>query len=348
MGSMRTTLPVHPIDLEPFRTGGPAERREVAQRLDAACRDTGFLRRHRARRAAGHVRRRARRVRRVLRPARATRSARCVVDDPAANRGYSALGQEGLRTAGARRRRPTCSRRSTWAARTPSGEYYERHRSFYAPNMWPTEPGHLRDAWRAYERRRHRGRGHDPRRRWRSRSTCPSQWFVERCEHAIITTRAINYERARRHARSRRRPDAHGRAHRLRRSSPCCSPTTSPASRCSATACGTTCRRRGARSCATSATCSPAGPTTAGPRRCTGSCPRPSGSTGAVRRRSIARFLDCPPDLVVETSRRASTTSIPPRYEPVTPGSGCGEDVGQPRAPAERLRRHRRIGRRRS
>ena len=42
-GKMRTTLPVHPIDLELFRTGGPVERRAVAQQLDAACRDTGFL-----------------------------------------------------------------------------------------------------------------------------------------------------------------------------------------------------------------------------------------------------------------------------------------------------------------
>src|ERR1700704_6059949 len=95
MGIMRTALLVHPIDLESFRTGTPADRREVAQQLDEACRDTGFLV------VTGH----------------GVPHATCdavldafgeffdlpdadkravVVDDPAANRGYSALGHEGL------------------------------------------------------------------------------------------------------------------------------------------------------------------------------------------------------------------------------------------------------------
>ena len=30
-------------------------------------------------------------------------------------------------------------------------DYYERHRSFYAPNVWPAHPPELRDAWLAYE-----------------------------------------------------------------------------------------------------------------------------------------------------------------------------------------------------
>ena len=43
MGIMRTALLVHPIDLESFRTGTPADRREVARQVDEACRDSGFL-----------------------------------------------------------------------------------------------------------------------------------------------------------------------------------------------------------------------------------------------------------------------------------------------------------------
>src|SRR5689334_7247132 len=95
MGTMRTTLPVHPLDLEPFRTGGPSERRDVAQRVDEACRDTAFLvvtghgvpqaTCDAALDAFGSV---------FDRPDGEKRAV--VVEDPSANRGYSALGQEGL------------------------------------------------------------------------------------------------------------------------------------------------------------------------------------------------------------------------------------------------------------
>ena len=48
--------------------------------------------------------------------------------------------------------------------------------------------------------------------------------------------------------------------------------------------------------------------------------PPPSGSTGAARRRSIARFLDCPPDLVVETIPSCIDDEHPARYDPVNAG----------------------------
>ena len=65
--------------------------------------------------------------------------------------------------------------------------------------------------------------------------------------------------------------------------------------------------------------------------------PPPVGSTGAVRRRSIARFLDCPPDLVVETIPSCVDDEHPARYEPVNAGEWLrAKVVGQPRAPTER------------
>jgi isopenicillin N synthase-like dioxygenase len=48
--------------------------------------------------------------------------------------------------------------------------------------------------------------------------------------------------------------------------------------------------------------------------------PPPADSTGPVRRRSIARFLDCPPDLVVETIPSCIDAEHPARYGPVNAG----------------------------
>jgi isopenicillin N synthase-like dioxygenase len=48
--------------------------------------------------------------------------------------------------------------------------------------------------------------------------------------------------------------------------------------------------------------------------------PPPPSATGPVRRRSIARFLDCPPDLVVETIPSCIDDAHPARYEPVNAG----------------------------
>jgi hypothetical protein len=48
--------------------------------------------------------------------------------------------------------------------------------------------------------------------------------------------------------------------------------------------------------------------------------PPPVGSRGAVRRRSVARFLDCPPDLTVATIPSCVDADHPARYEPVNAG----------------------------
>ena len=316
---MRTTLPVHPIDLEPFRTGGAgrASRGRAAARRGVP--RHRLPRGHRPRGPPGHLRRRARRVRRVLRPPRAREA-----------------GGGGRRS----RRQPRATARSARKASSYSrgeesprdlfeafnvgsedtdGEYYERHRSFFAPNTWPAEPGHLRDAWREYDRAVTEVA--DTILQAMATRARPARAVVRR------TVRARHHHDARdqlrapgRHARSGRGPDAHGRAHRLRhphraarrrRARPPGVPRRRVARRVDAAWRVRVQPRRHARPLDQRPLDLDAAPGRA--RR------RPT-RTGPVRRRSIARFLDCPPDLVVETIPSCIDAEHPARYEPVNAG----------------------------
>jgi isopenicillin N synthase-like dioxygenase len=190
---MRTTLPVHPLDLEPFRTGDAGARREVARQVDAACRDTGFLV------VTGHG------------VAQSTCDAALdafaaffdlpetdkralVVDDPAANRGYSALGQEGLSYSRGEESPRDLFEAFNVGAEDTEGHYYDLHRSFFAPNCWPARPAGLRAVWQAYDAAV--AEVADALLVAMALALeLPEQWFVERCARAIVTTRAINYER---------------------------------------------------------------------------------------------------------------------------------------------------------
>ena len=65
----------------------------------------------------------------------------------------------------------------------------DRWRSFFAPNVWPDDPAELRDAWLEYER----AVGHVADALLRAMACAldlDENWFVQRCEHAIVTTRA--------------------------------------------------------------------------------------------------------------------------------------------------------------
>jgi hypothetical protein len=48
--------------------------------------------------------------------------------------------------------------------------------------------------------------------------------------------------------------------------------------------------------------------------------PPPAKVTGPVRRRSLARFLDCEPDRLIEVIPACCSPSNPPKYEPVIAG----------------------------
>ena len=334
---MRTTLPVHPIDLEPFRSGGP--RRAPGGRASgstpragtpASCVVTG----HGV--PTGHVRRACSTRSARSSTAPSTRSVAVVVADRVGEPRLQRARQGRARVQPGRgdAARPVrgVQRR---AARTPSGDVLRRAPIFYAPNVWPDRARRTCATRGARTSARiTRGRRHAPAGDGARRSTCPSSGSSTGCEHAIITTRAHQLRAPRRRARSASGSDAHGCAHRLRhphhparRRRP--RPPGVPRRRVA--------RRGGAarvRSSATSATCSHAGPTTAGRRPCTGSCRRPRRAPAPVRRRSIARFLDCPPDLVVEciptcvdgrASRRATSRSSRVR--------GCAQKILGGRAP---------------
>src|SRR5262245_31475116 len=194
MSDVRATLPVHPLDLEPFRLGGPADRAAVAARLDEACRDSGFLL------VTGHgvpveV------CDAVLdafgaffaRPL--DEKLRYVVTDDEANRGYSALGKEGLAYSRGDLTPPDLFEAFNVGAEDTTSAYYEEWRSFFARNLWPDTPPDLRDVWMTYEQCV-RDVADALLRAMAMALDLDEQWFVERCRHAIITTRAINYQRA--------------------------------------------------------------------------------------------------------------------------------------------------------
>ncbi|HEV7523499.1 MAG TPA: 2-oxoglutarate and iron-dependent oxygenase domain-containing protein [Acidimicrobiia bacterium] len=321
---MRATLPVHPVDLEPFRLGSPADRASVATAIDAACRDSGFLL------VSGHG---------VPQPVcdavlddfgaffdrPLAEKRRFVVADETANRGYSELGKEGLAYSRGEETPPDLFEAFNVGREDAVGPEYDRHREFYAPNVWPDHPVGLREAWSTYEDAV-RGVADSLLRAMALALSLPEAWFVDQLGRAILTARAVNYERA---------PGA---------------PDPEPGQ-----------ARMGAHTDYGVLTVLLADDVPglqvfrAGqwhdvsvPRgsfvcnlgdmlerwtnnRWTSTLhrviPPPRDQNGPVRRRALARFLDCPPDLVVECIPTCATPDNPARYEPVAAGVWLREKV---------------------
>jgi isopenicillin N synthase-like dioxygenase len=321
MESMRTTLPVHPIDLEPVRMGDAADRGDVARRLDAACRDSGFLV------VRGHG------------VAQATCDAaldafgeffdlpeaekrHAVVADVAANRGYSELGKEGLAYSRGEATPSDLFEAFNVGAENTAGPYYDQHRSFYAPNVWPGRPARLRAVWLEYS---------DAvddvvdtvLEAMALALDLPPHWFVARCERAIVTTRAINYERN--YERGAATPEPVEGQMRMGAHTDYGILTVLLADDVA----GLQVFRDG--SWHDVATPRGAFVCNIGDMlarwtddRWTSTLhrvvPPPSTASGPVRRRSIARFLDCRPDLVVEAIPSCVPDGQSPRYAPVVAG----------------------------
>ncbi|MDQ1519727.1 MAG: hypothetical protein QOI55_800 [Actinomycetota bacterium] len=315
MARVRATLPVHPVDLAPFREGGAAGRLEVARRVDEACRDSGFLV------VTGHGVSQATCDTVLDRfgaffdlPIDEKRSS--VVADASANRGYSELGKEALAYSRGEATPPDLFEAFNVGREDTVGPYFDRQREFFAPNVWPRQPAGLRETWLAYEQEV--SRVADVLLRAMALALdLPEPWFVDRCLNAVITTRAINYERspgAPAPESEQMRMGAHtdygivtvlladdvaglqvfrgGTWHDV--------PTPRDAFVCNI---GDMLERWTN-------------------NRWTSTLhrvvPPPANAAGAVRRRSIARFLDCPPDLVVECI--PSCCPPEPRYPPVVAG----------------------------
>lgn len=190
---MQATLPVHPVDLEPLRLGDPGDRRQVAATLDDACRDSGFLV------VTGHG---------VPQQAcddvldafaeffdqRLAHKERSAVADESANRGYSRMGKEALAYSRGESTAPDLFEAFNVGREDAEGPYFDEHRRFYAPNIWPSEPPRLRAVWARYEAAV--ARLADQLLEGMALALdLPEDWFVERCRRAVITTRALNYER---------------------------------------------------------------------------------------------------------------------------------------------------------
>lgn len=184
---------VYPVDVEPFRLGGPDDREAVARAIDDACRDTGFLV------LTGHgVDQRV-----VDRMFEATseffalpieEKRRWIVADPTANCGYSELGQEALAYTLGEATPPDLFEAITFAREDAGGPEFDAVREYFHPNVWPDVAG-LRDAFLAYEGEL-RGLADVVLRAMALALDLPPSWLVERNERGVITTRSINYERA--------------------------------------------------------------------------------------------------------------------------------------------------------
>jgi isopenicillin N synthase-like dioxygenase len=324
MQEVRATLPVHPVDLEPFRLGGPADRAAVAAAIDAACRDSGFLL------VSGHG------VPAALCDAvldgfgaffdlPQAEKRRFVVADESANRGYSELGKEGLAYSRGEETPPDLFEAFNVGREDARGRDYDAGREFYAPNVWPDEPAGLQSDWLAYETAV-RAFADSLLRAMALALTLPESWFVDQLVRAILTTRAINYQRA------PGAPDPEPGQARMGAHTDYGVLTVLLADNVP----GLQVFRagtwhdvdvpRGSFVCNLGDML----------ERWTNNrwtstlhrvVPPPRSQAGPVRRRAVARFLDCPPDLVVECIPTCAGPGNPAQYEPVSAGVWLREKV---------------------
>lgn len=188
------TTSVAAVDLEPFRLGDAADRDAVAAEIDVACRDSGFLR------VAGHgisdeLCRAMLDVTGRFFDLPGDEKQRYVVADKEANRGYAPLGSEALSySLGDDTSAPDLFEAFNVGRDETTGEYYDRHRRFFAPNLWPDPPPDFRSTWNEYERAV-TGLAETLMIAFARALELPERYFLDRTGHAIATLRGINYER---------------------------------------------------------------------------------------------------------------------------------------------------------
>lgn len=323
---MDTTLAVHPVDLSPFRHGDAGERRAVARQIDDACRDTGFLL------LTGHgvpfeLQQRVLEIYGAFFDLPLEQKLRAVDDAPSDNRGYTALGAEALAYSLGESSPPDLFEALTMGRDDAVGDYFDEHRDFFAPTVWPDEPAGLPDVWREHEHEMARVQ-HDVLTAMAIALDLSEGWFVQRSRRSVITTRAINY---RRHADA---PDPEPGQMRLGAHTDYGITTLLLADDVPGLQV-----RRGGR---WHDVVIPPGALVCNigdllarwtNDRWTSTLhrvvPPPARDTGEVRRRSVARFLDGEPDMVIECIPSCRSEDRPVRHAPVIAGEWlCAKIVG--------------------
>lgn len=148
-----TLLDVPVIDIAPFRLGGEPEKRTIAEAVDRACRDIGFLV------IAGHgidpaLVERTRAVSRAFFARPLDEKQRVARPAPHIARGYIGLHDESL----ARSRDPLAygsdlnESLMIGPVGPPPPQVSASGGSHFAPNLWPERPAELREVWTTYYR----------------------------------------------------------------------------------------------------------------------------------------------------------------------------------------------------
>lgn len=312
-----TELAAHPVDLEPFRLGGPHDREAVAREIDAACRDTGFLV------LTGHgvpveVVDRWVEACSELFALPVEEKRRYVLEDPAANVGYTELGQEALAYTLGEATPPDLFEAFSFNREDAAGPAFDAMRSFFHPNVWPEHPVGLRDAYLDYEAHL-RAVSHTVLAAMELALDLPADWMIDRNRNAVITTRAINYERA------PGSPEPEPGQMRLGAHTDYGVLTLLAADEVP----GLEVRRDGAWHPITVARGTFVGNIGDMLARWTNDrwrstlhrvVPPPADATGAARRRSVARFLDGDPSTTIECLPSCTSAENPARYAPVNAG----------------------------
>jgi isopenicillin N synthase-like dioxygenase len=188
-------MTVETIELSAFTSGSQQERRAVASRVDDICTDVGFLT------VSGHG------VDNTLMTEALDvcqeffdlpLDAKLRATDPVKsnNRGYNGVGTEALAYSLGEQHisAPDLFEAFNVGRSDTRGEYFDTYRPFFAPNIWPESPALFRPIIERYLAELHRVTD-SLLELFEMALGLDTGHLIDRTRHAVITARAINYQR---------------------------------------------------------------------------------------------------------------------------------------------------------